>query len=150
LSIVGTGNARYTHELKQLCKALGVETYVDFKGYVSDPFSALADADVLLMCSRHEAMGRVTAEAMAAGRPVIGYRSGATPELIENEKTGLLYSDGYEELSRCMARMADNRQWAAGLGANGWKRARDEFVIEVYAERVHRVLVDAVSTRESH
>ncbi|MDI9430231.1 MAG: glycosyltransferase family 4 protein [Planctomycetota bacterium] len=149
LSIVGAGNARYTHELKQLCKELGVEGHVEFKGYVPDPFTALQDADALLMCSRHEAMGRVTVEAMAARRPVIGYRSGATPELIENGKTGLLYSEGYEELARCMARMADNRIWAAELGANGWKRARDEFVIEVYAERIHSVLTDVLTTRET-
>jgi len=145
LRIVGTGSARYTQRLKQLCSELDVEDYVEFKGYVSDPFAALRQADALLMCSRHEAMGRVTAEAMAAGRPVIGCNSGATPELIEHETTGLLYDAGDEALARCMARLADNREWAAELGSNGWNKASNEFVIEVYAERVYDILTDVVN-----
>ena len=43
---------------------------------------AYQESDVVVMCSEHEAMGRVTAEAMAFAKPVIGYNSGATPELI--------------------------------------------------------------------
>lgn len=67
------------------------------------------------MCFRYEAMGRVTAEAMAAALPVIGYNSGGTPELIENEVTGLLYEGGYKELAQCMARFADRHEWVTEL-----------------------------------
>jgi len=40
------------------------------------------------MCSRHEAMGRVTVEAMSACLPVIGFDNGGTAELIEHERSG--------------------------------------------------------------
>lgn len=142
LHIVGTGQAHYITQLKQLCRELGVEDRVEFKGYISNPFAALLEADAFLMCSRHEAMGRVTAEAMAAARPVIGYNNGGTPELIENEVTGLLYEGGHKELAQCMARFAERREWAAELGVNGWNKAQKEFIIEVYAKRIYEVLKD--------
>lgn len=148
LDIVGGGSAQYIEELKRLCRDLNVQEHVEFKGYMSDPFLALHEVDAVLMCSRHEAMGRVTAEAMAAGRPVIGYRSGATPELVADGKTGLLYDGPYEDLAACMARMADNREWAADLGANGWRRAHEEFVVEVCAHRVYGVICQVLSNGE--
>ena len=48
-----------------------------------------AETDIAFMCSRGEAFGRVTIEAMAAGTIVIGSDEGATPELINCDK--LLY-----------------------------------------------------------
>jgi glycosyltransferase involved in cell wall biosynthesis len=83
---------------------------------------------------------RVTAEAMASARPVIGYNSTGTAELIEHESTGLLYGGGHEELARCMARLIENPEWAKELGINGWHKAKREFTIETYAERVYKVL----------
>lgn len=50
-------------------------------------------ADVVLICSHWEPFGRVTVEAMLAGKPVIAI-SGATVELIHDGVTGLLYDPG--------------------------------------------------------
>lgn len=58
----------------------------------------LGKARALLMSSRYnEAFGRVTAEALACGTPVIGFDKGATPEIL-NEETGfLIKEDNFEE-----------------------------------------------------
>ena len=59
------------------------------------------NADIYLMTSKSEAWGRVTAEAMAAGCLVIGADSGATPELLINDVTGVLYLSGdYVEIAK--------------------------------------------------
>jgi glycosyltransferase involved in cell wall biosynthesis len=129
-----------TCQLKRMAAELGVTDKVEFWGYVPDPYEAYLAADAVLMCSKHEGMGRVTAEAMAACRPVIGYRSGGTSEIIEHEHTGLLYRDGPEALAACMMRFIEDPEWARRLGENGWHVASKKYSIEVYAEGIYRVL----------
>src|SRR5262245_51464449 len=67
-----TGEQGYLDGCRALAAELGLAGRVEFWGYITDPERAFLEADVALMCSRHEAMGRVTAEAMSACRPVIG------------------------------------------------------------------------------
>ena len=66
----------------------------------------------MLVCSKAEAFGRVTAEAMAAGCPVVGRASGGTLELME-QKTGLLFSGGFEQLAQCMLMLVRSHDGAA-------------------------------------
>jgi glycosyltransferase involved in cell wall biosynthesis len=50
--------------------------------------------DVFMLCSRHEGFGRVVAEAMAAGTPMVLSREGALPEVVASEGRGLLALPG--------------------------------------------------------
>lgn len=138
LLIVGGGYD--TKRLKRLADEIGVADKVEFWGYVHNPYKAYLAADAALMCSRNEAMGRVTAEAMAARRPVIGYDGGGTPEIIADEQTGLLYRGGPESLARCMIRFIVNPEWARQLGDSGWHVAREKYSIETYSRKVYQVL----------
>lgn len=92
---VGDGSALYRRTLETLAERLGINESLEFLGYVRDPWANLGTVDAVLMCSRSEAFGRVTAEAMAHGIPVIGARSGGTVELIGNtEERGFFYEPG--------------------------------------------------------
>jgi glycosyltransferase involved in cell wall biosynthesis len=95
-------------------------------------------------------MGRVTAEAMATARPVIGYDSDGTAELIEDGHNGLLYDGSIEDLAGCMVRFLNNPNWAQELGLNGWEKANKEFTNEVYARQINNVLCEVAgeSTRK--
>ena len=53
-----------------------------------------AESDIALMCSTSEALGRVTIEGMMSGCLVVGADAGATPELVCDGDTGLLYRAG--------------------------------------------------------
>jgi len=50
----------------------------------------LADLDVFLITSKTEGLGTSILDAFASGVPVVGTAAGGIPELIENQKTGLL------------------------------------------------------------
>ena len=136
----GTGDQAYFDECRVLAAELGVSDRVEFWGYIPDPERAFLAADCALMCSRNEAMGRVTAEAMSACRPVIGFDSGGTSELIAPEDTGLLYRGGAEELAECMARYATDPELARRHGEAGWAAARARHSTEAYAAQIHTVL----------
>ncbi|HEY1192499.1 MAG TPA: glycosyltransferase family 4 protein [Gemmata sp.] len=142
-----TGDQEYFDRCRALVAQLGVAERVEFWGYIPDPERAFLAADVALMCSRNEAMGRVTAEAMSACRPVIGYDSGGTSELIVPEQTGLLYKGGPDALAGCMARYVSDPELARRHGAAGWHAARARHTTEGYAAQIDAVINEVLRNR---
>ena len=128
LWIVGTTlDQEYERHLRRLVKDLGMEMSVKFLAGMSNSFPAMLQSDVVLVCSRREAFGRVTVEGMLAGKPVIGTRIGGTLELIREEFNGLLYTPGdYRELARKIRYLHENPDEADRMGKNGreWAQAR--------------------------
>lgn len=146
LKIVGSGKESYVNQCRTLVESLGIAAFVEFKGYMPDPYDAYLSSDCLLMCSEHEAFGRVSAEAMSACLPVIGKNSGGTPEVIEDGETGYLYNT-FEELVDAMRELAQNPEKAQKMGLDGWQRARELFNIEDYAANVYRVIQSVMEKR---
>ena len=144
LLIVGLGN---TEPLKVLAQELNIAEGVEFWGHINDPYQAYLAADAVLMCSLNEGMGRVTVEAMAASRPVIGFDAGGTSEIIKHEQTGLLYRGDYKDLSVCMQRLIENPTWGKQMGENAWNIARQNYSVESYASQVHQVLVSVLNSQ---
>ncbi|MCB0807683.1 MAG: glycosyltransferase [Flavobacteriales bacterium] len=133
--------------VRERIATLGLEDAVELAGFLQDPFELFHRAHGLLMCSRHEAMGRVTVEAMATGLPVIGHDSGGTPELIADGTNGLLYPGGADELAERMLRLVRDRQLARRLGERAAMDAAQRFSVEDYADRVLAVFRSVLSER---
>lgn len=90
--------ARYDAEVRAAAAGLPVE----FPGWTTDVYAALASLDLLLVPSAaHEATTRVILEAFAAGVPAIAFRSGGIPEVVDDGVDGLLAASADE-----MARLA--------------------------------------------
>ena len=140
LDIVGDGDCAELDRLRQLTKDLKVDDSVKFLGYSEDPFSLYANYDGLIMASKMEAMGRVTAEAMIMGLPVIGRNSGATVELIKNGQTGYLFSAGAEGFADAIERVLENRLFWRQMGENAKKYALSRFTEEIYSEKISKIL----------
>jgi glycosyltransferase involved in cell wall biosynthesis len=88
--IIGPDTDLVRH-FKQQQKLGLVPDNVLFAGYASSPRQAVEQVHVVLNFSHFaESFGRTVLEAMAARRPVIGYRWGALPELIEHNKSGYI------------------------------------------------------------
>ena len=133
LVIAGGGK---TEHLKRLIAETGMQTHVDLPGFVPDMRPLLLSSHALLMCSRNEAMGRVTVEGMGSGLPVIGHNSGGTPELIGGEYGGLLYDHGPEELAQLMIGLANDPAKAREMGQHLMRSAAERFNVERYATEV--------------
>lgn len=93
LDIVGEKN-KYYMELARYVRVCGIQKYVCFHGYQVDLKPFREKADIALMCSRGEALGRVTVESMLGECFVIGAHSGGTLELIRENETGYFYEAG--------------------------------------------------------
>lgn len=92
LAIVGDGPERPA--LEAAAARLGVTPHVLFTGHMDDVRPALAAADVFVLASRNEGMGRVIVEAMAAGLPVIATAVGGIVSLLRSGNSGILITNG--------------------------------------------------------
>lgn len=109
LLIIGDGNRRFREKLNQQVTEYGLEQWVKFLGYVENPIPYISIADVVLVCSRWEAFGRITVEAMLTGRAVIASARGGTTELIKDMENGLLYDYGnYVQLATEIKYLCEN------------------------------------------
>jgi glycosyltransferase involved in cell wall biosynthesis len=145
LWIVGGGEEEYLEELQELVRALGVEEHVYFAGYRIDALQLMAAADLCLVCSRAEAFGRVTAEAMLVRTPVVGARSGATPELIRDCQEGLLYEPGdHHDLARKIEYIIQHPEEAQQMGERGFQRASRLFTVKRYSDRIYSLLKELI------
>ena len=108
-----------------------VGKYIEQLGYINDMNELRSGMDVELVCSRAEAFGRVTAEAMFAKMPVIGSRSGGTPELIIDGETGFLFAPGdSNELAEKMLYFIENPSMISIMGNKAFKYACDNFTMD--------------------
>lgn len=82
LDLYGDAAPAALAELGALVADLGVDDVVRHHGTTTDPLRVLAEADASVVCSFNEAYGRVTAESLLAGTPVLGYRLGGTAEIL--------------------------------------------------------------------
>ena len=93
LAIVGTGPLE--KELKSLAQNIGVERRVRFVGALdqSKLLQYYNAADCLVLCSSREGMANVLLESLACGTPVIATPVGGNPEIVRDEKVGVLMTD---------------------------------------------------------
>jgi glycosyltransferase involved in cell wall biosynthesis len=145
LLLIGDGNEAFRSILEGLAEDCGVAKQVIFHGYAENPMPLINTADAVLICSQFESFGRVTVEAMLAGKAVIGAAGGGTTELICDGDTGLLYTPGnYLELAAKIRYLHENAEQKLRLGAMARSWARDRFCREKYAREVINLLEEAV------
>ena len=84
-------NPGYRDSLKKQASNLGVLDNIVFQDFTSEPQQLMQLCDCVILASGQETFGLVLPEAMRAGVAVIGSNSGGVPEIIDHEKTGLLF-----------------------------------------------------------
>jgi len=144
LLVVGAGRRLYERKLKHFCKSNNIESQVHFAGYLPQPKDAYLQSDVVLMVSKNEAMGRVTAEAMAYGRPVIGFKGGATPELIQHGHNGFLFENGAAGLAKYLQHFLEKPEDLKTMGENSFATAKEKFTIDKYVDKMYAIFAGLI------
>jgi glycosyltransferase involved in cell wall biosynthesis len=131
--ISGEGPLRSTLEAQVHDRGLTEE--ITFTGFCSDIPSLLSAADLFVHTPHHEGLGVAVIEALAAHLPILASHVGGIPELIDDERTGLLISpQDASALATTLARLLDHPQLARQLGAAGQTAARQRFDVKVMAQ----------------
>jgi glycosyltransferase involved in cell wall biosynthesis len=116
-----------------------------FMGFQRNVAQWLTAADICVVPSHEEPLGNATLEAMAHARPVIGCEVGGIPEMIVDEKTGLLVPPkNPAALCQALSRLLNDPSRAAALGDAGRRRCEALFSLRAHVndvcEEYHEVL----------
>jgi len=134
------GNERpYERRLRDQVDRLGLGAIVHFAGHQDRLEDYLGALDLFVTPSREESFGLTTVEAMATGRPVVGFRAAGTAEIVEDGQTGLLADpegDPVANLTESVLRMAREPDRAPAMGHAGRERAVVLFSHEAMMQRL--------------
>lgn len=139
LVIVGDGPERPALEAQARASAMDVR----FTGWVDRPSATawLAHASVLIFTSRGpESLSRVLIEASALGVPIAAMNTGGTPDIVEDEVTGLL-SVTAGELAADVKRLVSDEDLRARFGTAARERAQ-RFDAATVVARVEQLYLD--------
>jgi glycosyltransferase involved in cell wall biosynthesis len=150
LVILGpSGSDQYMKQITAYIAKHDLADVIHLQDFAANPFPYIKAADVLLMCSENEAFGRVTVEGMLVGKAVVGAASAGTLEIIEDGKTGLLYTAGdSEDLARKLVSLYGQTERITQLGAAAKKFADKTFREKDYTSAVLKVIDDVKASPE--
>lgn len=115
---------------------------VYFHAYVPNPYPYMNQADVVLMCSKLEAFGKVTVEAMLLKKVVIGANTGGTKEIIQEGKNGFLYKQGNSlDLAQKILRLNKDRLLLTTVGKTAQQSAIKSFATNSYIGQLENLMV---------
>lgn len=131
---------QFVDNLKSFAQHHGFDKQLEFTGFLStaDLRRAHAQHNVLAFPSVfEEPLGISQLEAMAAGLLVVSSGTGGAGEVIQHEKTGLLFPNSNSKaLAEHFAMIYDVPEYASRVAAEGRRFALAEFDVTVCAERL--------------
>ena len=131
----------FENELKQRVKQSSLDGRVFFTGHVGAMDSVYNGLDVVLSASTSpEPLGTMIIEAMTMARAIAAPDHGGALEMIEDDRTGLLFKAGdAEDLAAKIRRLHDDPELARRLGQQARAKALDTFGIEAHARQIEGV-----------
>jgi glycosyltransferase involved in cell wall biosynthesis len=131
------GSAPYVELLRDRGRQLGVADRIHFTGVQGDTRPVYADLDVLAVPSWDEPFGLVVTESMAMEIPVVAYRSGGIPEIINSGQEGVLVAPrDTAELGAALAALLGDPPMRSRMGAAGRRRVLNEFTPQHQADEI--------------
>jgi len=118
----------YTQRLAIQAKEMGISDRIIWAEFCNDTTAVMNCLDILVHPALTEGSGRVVMEAMAAGKPVVGLRSGGVQELIQDELTGFLVQPGnIQAMAERVDQLVSNPALRERIGINARKYAQEHF-----------------------
>lgn len=140
LWLVGSDKGEYAETLRGMISKYDLSDRIKFLGRRQDVAELYKQADIACVCSKSEAFGRITVEAMMAGNLVIGADTAGTKEIVEDGIDGLLFKSGdSESLYEKIVFALKNKEKAKELASHGRQTAIEKFTAEKNAEEIYKL-----------
>ncbi|BCI66318.1 glycosyltransferase family 4 protein [Acetobacter aceti] len=148
LKIAGDGSARPA--LEKLATSLNVRDRVIFLGYQPDPRPVLASCHLAVNTSLDEPLGLSVMEALSMGRPVLAFRGGGIPEIVQDGRTGwLLEHRTVQEIVIQISLLVSSRNTIACMGRNARAFIEDQGRVETMCQGYARAYAALNSSMRS-
>lgn len=131
VQFVHVGQGRQKEFLVNLAAELGITAQVHFLGR-SDAVNAVMNGlNIFTLTSFSEGCSNVIQEAMMAGLPVIATAVGGNPELVQDQKTGILVANNdHDALANAIEKLRGNVQMRRQFSEASRRHALENFSIE--------------------
>ncbi len=142
LRTIGKGDESVVNSAKKRAAEAGASDNIEFMRYVAhtDLPQHFAWCDLFAGPSVYEpGPGNVYLEAMACARPVIACNTAGAPEVVLDEKTGILIPpQDSQALERAIARVAEDSSLRQQLGGAGREWVAENFSVSKYIDKVEK------------
>lgn len=140
--IVGDGEDRKSSEA--LISELGLEESFLVTGWVENPYHYIQLFDIAMLLSRWEGFGLAIAEYMVCKKPIIATNVDAIPNLVVNNKTGLLVEvDNVKEIVKTTLNIINNLEAKENLVKNAEYIVRKNYDVKRVALE-HEKLIENI------
>lgn len=113
---------------------------VRYMGYVEDVCERTAlfrGADIFMFTTLRDVFGLVLLHAMAEGLPIVASREGTIPEIIPDERYGILFEKGdAQALAESVLALVVDEGRRTAMGASNRARFEQNYCLEVYGRRM--------------
>lgn len=150
LELIGSCDDVYRRELDKLIIEGKADKYIKIVGPQTDIYSRMQKAKALIVASRCEGFGRITAEAMINGCLVIGRNTGGTKEQFDNGKEligqeiGLRFNTSEELLSQLKAITQMKDEHYKSILEDALKVVRELYGVENNVDIIYDYLTEIV------
>ncbi len=135
LRVFLAGKGAMAEELSALISQLDLQDHVKLLGYRTDLDQLAPAMDLIVSCSHREGLPLNIMEAMLCKKPVVASRNRGHNELVEDGKTGFLFSCGdAEALAARIEELAQDAALSAQMGEAGFQKVQQYTVSAVQAE----------------
>jgi len=121
------GNGPELENLKNLTKKLSLENNVHFLGKIQhgEIHAYFQATDCFVLNSQYEGASHALLDAMQIGVPIVTTKVGGNPELIENNKDGILIEYGHkQEMLEAFVKILQDKNLAENFSNNASKKAK--------------------------
>lgn len=127
--IAGEGSLRLAMEKR--AQDLGISAKVIFAGWREDIPDIISLMDIMVLPSLNEAVGIALIEAQAEGVPVVASKVGGIPEVVKDQKTGILVPPSdVAAIAEAVISLLNDKSKRAGMGEAGKVWVHDRFRAE--------------------
>lgn len=118
---------------------------------VQEVYKLMADAEMLILPSEwYETFGRVAIEAFGTGTPVIAANIGAVAELVDHQRTGLLFAPGNAEALACSIEWVwAHPQALQAMGSEARREYETKYTAAVNYRRLMEIYAQAARLQRS-
>jgi len=135
------GDGKYSDEI--IPKLNKNKNFVWLKNleYPNEVMKLFSEIEIFLLLSGLEGLGQIIVEALLMKKPTIASNTGGIPELIHDNKTGLLVENGNSDMIvERISKLLNEPDFAKRLGENGHNFVRQEFSWEIIAEKFIQII----------
>lgn len=134
LKIAGDGPEK--NRLQDLINKLGLADQIQFLGQLTDEKLQKAIKDCLLVVmptQANESFGLSALEAFAQGKTVFASNKGALPEIVINNKTGMVFQNNLEAVLKDMVK---NKDKIKQLAINAYQSVGEKYAPQSHYEKI--------------